>query len=226
MGFMVRIRRRVRRTFFAGLAVIVPLFVAWFTVIYIVRKVDSFVIPLVIDGLVKAGVPHRYIHAPPGAGLVVTVVFIFLVGVFATNFFGKRLVSFWEYVMEHIPGVRVIHSAARQLVLSVADSADTERFTKVVMVEYPRKGIYSLGFVTNEVRGRVSEDEGTWYTVFIPTSPNPTSGMMIVVPGREVVPLSLSVEEGIRVVVSGGVIPLVLDEAQQAENLNVVPTQQ
>ena len=182
------------------------------------------VIPLVMRGLERAGMPHEYLHPIPGAGLVVTVIFIFLVGVFATNFFGKKLVGLWEHLMEHIPGVRVIHSAAKQLVLSVADSADADKFTKVVMVEYPRKGIYSMGFVTNDVRGSVSNLRSPAYTVFIPTSPNPTSGMMIVVPKEEVIPLSLSVEEGIRVVVSGGVIPLVLED--QAENTKVVPTQQ
>jgi uncharacterized membrane protein len=128
--------------------------------------------------------------------------------------------------MEHIPGVRVIHSAAKQLVLSVADSTDTTRFSKVVMVEYPRRGIYSLGFITNEVRGTLPRFTASAYTVFIPTSPNPTSGMMIVVPKDEVIPLPLSVEEGIRVVVSGGVIPLVMEEPQEDENLKVVPTQQ
>ncbi len=221
---MLRLRVKLRRTFFAGLAVLVPLFVAGFTVIYLVRKIDSFVIPWVIKALVKAGVPSQYIHPVPGAGLVVTVILIFLVGIFATNFFGKKLVSVWEHIMEHIPGVRVIHTAAKQLVLSVADSADTDKFTKVVMVEYPRRGIYSLGFVTNEVRGELPALEGTVFTIFIPTSPNPTSGMMIVVPKEEVIPLSLSVEEGIRVVVSGGVIPLVLED--QAEKTKVVPTQQ
>jgi len=220
------LRARLRRTFFAGLAVLVPLFVAWFTVIYIVRKVDSFVIPWVIKGLIKAGVPSQYIHTVPGAGVVVTIAIIFLVGLFATNFFGKKLVSLWEYVMEHIPGVRVIHSAAKQFVLSVADSTDTTRFSKVVMVEYPRRGIYSLGFITNEVKGILPRLTDSAYTVFIPTSPNPTSGMMIVVPKDEVIPLPLSVEEGIRVVVSGGVIPLVMEESQEDENLKVVPTQQ
>ena len=219
------LRVRLRHTFVAGLAVLVPLFVAWFTVFYIVRKVDSFVIPWVIKLLVRAGVPSEYIHPVPGAGLVVTVILIFLVGIFATNFFGKKLVSLWEHIMEHIPGVRVIHTAAKQLVLSVADSSDPSKFSKVVMVEYPRRGIYSLGFVTNEVRGELPGMSNPSYTVFIPTSPNPTSGMMIVVPQNEVVPLPLTVEEGIRVVVSGGVIPLVLD-GSQAENLKVVPTQQ
>ena len=225
MRAMGWLRAKLRRTFFAGLAVIVPLFVAWFTVIYIVRKVDSFVIPWVIKALVRAGVPSQYIHPVPGAGLVVTVMLIFLVGIFATNFFGKKLVSIWEHVMEHIPGVRVIHTAAKQLVLSVADSADTDKFSKVVMVEYPRRGIYSLGFVTNDVKGSLPDLKLPSYTVFIPTSPNPTSGMMIVVPKEEVLPLSLSVEEGIRVVVSGGVIPLVLDD-DQPEKTKVVPTQQ
>jgi len=204
---MKKLRNRIRTAFLAGLAVLVPIFVTFFVVAFIVNKVDRVIIPILFDLLSKLGTPHKYLHRIPGLGLILTFIFIILVGIFTTNILGKKIFHLGEMILERIPFIRGLYTSAKQLVETVISTSADNKFKKVVLVEYPRKGIWSIAFVTSPAKGELQEDPSQpRLTLFIPTSPNPTSGLMIIVPEKDVIPLKMSVEEGIKLVVSGGLI--------------------
>jgi len=204
---MKKLRNRIRTAFLAGLAVLVPLFVTFFAVAFIVNKVDSVIIPILFDLLTKLGTPHKYLYRIPGLGLILTFLFIILVGILTTNILGKKLFQLGEMILARIPFVRGLYTSAKELVETIISTSANDKFKKVVLVEYPRKGVWSIAFVTNQAKGELQGDPSQPHlTLFIPTSPNPTSGLMIIVPQKDVIPLKMSVEEGIKLVVSGGLI--------------------
>jgi len=203
---MKKLRNRIKTAFLAGLAVLVPLFFTFFTVAFIVKKVDRVIIPVLFDLLRKLGTPPEYLRHIPGMGLALTILFIFLVGLFTTNILGRKIIGLGESILEHIPFIRGLYTSAKQLVETVIFTSSTTSFKRVVMVEYPRKGVWSIAFVTSQAKGELETHLPDSLTLFIPTTPNPTSGLMIVVPKDEVIPLEMSVEEGIKLVVSGGFI--------------------
>jgi uncharacterized membrane protein len=204
---MKKLRNRIKTAFLAGLAVVVPLFVTFFTVAFIVNKVDRVIIPVLFKTLAKMGTPHQYLRHIPGLGLILTLLFIFLTGLFATNILGRKVFHLGETILERIPFVRGLYTSAKQLVETVISASSTGSFKRVVMVEYPRKGIWSIAFVTGPAKGKIEKHlPPTSLTLFIPTTPNPTSGLLIIVPEKDVVPMDMSVEEGIKLVVSGGLI--------------------
>jgi uncharacterized membrane protein len=142
----------------------------------------------------------------PGLGLVVLVVLIVGVGAIASNFFGKRLIAGGERVVNRIPIIRWIYRTTKQMFATILKERSTS-FRRVVLVEYPHKGTWSLAFVTSETGGRLAGDLGRKVvTVFLPTTPNPTSGFFLIVPEEDVVSLDMPIEEGLKLVVSAGVL--------------------
>lgn len=135
-----------------------------------------------------------------------TFLIILLVGILTTNIFGKKLLQLGETIVEKIPFVRTIYRGTKQVVVSFAN-ADTNSFKKVVLIEFPRKGLHALGFVTGETKGEVQvHTTGTVINVFVPTTPNPTSGFLIFTPIEEVQEINMSIEDGIKYVISGGIV--------------------
>jgi len=193
-GFAERMGKKLRNYFLAGLAVILPVTVT----LYLLKLVLGFV-----DGLaggVLSLFTRRHI---PGVGLISTVLVVLGVGVVATNVVGRRLVAFWDRLLLRIPLVNTVYRTSKQVVDALWYRQ--RAFRRVVLLEYPRRGVWAVGFVTGEtVRG--DTNEGKLLTVFVPTTPNPTSGFLLLLPPSEVVALDLPVEEGIRMVVSGGII--------------------
>ncbi|HJO56685.1 MAG TPA: DUF502 domain-containing protein, partial [Nitrospinaceae bacterium] len=123
-----------------------------------------------------------------------------------TNIFGKRLLHLWEKIVERIPFVRRIYRGTKQVVSSFA-TVDTKSFTKVVLIEYPRKGLHAIAFVTGKTRGELQGlTSDNHINIFVPTTPNPTSGFIIFTDPSEVVELDMTIEEGIKYVVSGGLV--------------------
>jgi uncharacterized membrane protein len=121
-------------------------------------------------------------------------------------YIGRRIVDFGEYMVSKIPLVRPLYAAVKQLILAIfGDTHDA--FKRVVLVEYPRKGVYSLAFVTAQTSGEIRERVGTkMLSIFLPTTPNPTSGFFLVLPEEDTIPLSMSVEEAFKLLISGGVV--------------------
>ena len=141
----------------------------------------------------------------PGLGVVLTVVVLLLTGVIAANLFGKQLVRAWEALLDRIPLVRSIYSAVKQLAETMF--SDGKSFRKVLLIEYPRKGSWTLAFQTSADVGEAQIKTGrNVINVYVPTTPNPTSGFFLMIPAEEVVELEMSVDEGLRMLISMGAI--------------------
>jgi len=186
----------LRRYLIAGIIVILPIAVTAWVLWSLFSFIDT--IPRRIPGQPFAGIP--------GIGVVLFLAVIILVGIFATNLIGKRMISFAERIMARIPLANKIYTAVQQISTAFLGQKRSI-FNKVVLVEYPRKGIYSLGFVTSEAEGEVqSKTDQRLACIFIPTTPNPTSGLLIFVPYDELQYLDMTAEDGLKLVISGGVV--------------------
>jgi uncharacterized membrane protein len=198
-------RHYVRRVFITGLLASIPLVVTLALLSWVFTKLDR-ISPALTQALIVLGLPLPPGYRIPGLGLLVTIILVFLIGLFTTTFVGRRIVDWGECILEKIPLVRTIYGGVKQVVESVA-SQQTTTFRQVVMVEYPRQGLYSLGFITCASKGEVQDaDERHLINVFIPTTPNPTSGMLIILPQEDIIYLSMTVEEGIKLIMSGGIL--------------------
>ncbi|MFV1998296.1 MAG: DUF502 domain-containing protein [Acidiferrobacterales bacterium] len=191
-----------RRYLAAGLLVWVPL---GFTVLIVGFLIDFMDQTLLL--LPEAYQPEVLIgYKIPGLGAVLTLVVVLFTGIVAANFFGRKLVAFWEGLLSRIPLVRSIYSSAKQ-VAETMFSSSASSFREVVMLEYPRKGLWTLAFVTGngirQVREQVGED---MISVYVPTTPNPTSGFFLMVQKSEIVKLDISVDDGLKLILSTGVL--------------------
>ncbi|MCX7918867.1 MAG: DUF502 domain-containing protein [bacterium] len=187
---------RLRNYFLTGLLVIIPLVVT----IYVVWSAFN-----IIDGWLRDFVKIN--DKPiPGLGIIVLIIIILFVGLIAQNYFGRRLIKISDSLMARIPLINKIYLATQQVITAIL-TRKKKLFQQVVAIEYPRKGIYSIGFVTNVHTGELEAHVGEpMVYVFICTVPNPTTGFVIAVPKREVIPLDMTVEEGLKLVISAGVV--------------------
>ena len=199
----VSIFLRLRTYFLTGIVVAAPIGITIWLAWQFVAFVDGQVRPL----LPAKYNPESYVpFALPGVGLVVSIIVLTLIGALAANFLGRALMRFGERIVDRMPVIRALYGALKQIFETVL-AQSSESFREVVMVEYPRKDVWALAFVTSQTEGEIqnlTEDE--MVNIFLPTTPNPTSGFLLFVPRRELVPLTMSVEEGIKLVISGGII--------------------
>src|SRR3972149_2859378 len=189
-------RHRLRTWFIAGLIVLLPGAIPFGIIAWLFRIVDSFL------GWLLPPLVGRPI---PGVGLVASIVVIFFIGALATNVLGRRLVEFFEGLMLRIPLARSIYSATK----SISDTIFLQRraaFQRAVLVEWPRAGMYTIGFVTGETFGLPGAPRGRALNVFVVTPPNPTTGFLTFVPEGEARPLEMSVEDALKIVMSGGLV--------------------
>ena len=204
-------RARVRDSFVAGIIVATPLFVVFWIFNRIVLEVDG------VLGLVPQSIRELTWTPPwapaqirvletPGLGFVLTVLVILLVGSLARGFVGRKIVSSVESTLRTVPLLGTVYFALRQLLEQVF-SDRAQSFQKVVLVEFPRRGIYGLGFVTARAWPGVEEMIGEpLISVFIPTTPNPTSGFFVMFPESEVRVLDMTVEEAFKALMSSGIV--------------------
>lgn len=204
-----KLRSRLRNIFIAGILVTLPITITIYILVFLFRWVDSLFSPLVFRILQIPQIPaFAWLreHNIPGLGVVVTVVLIFFIGLFTKNIVGRRLVSSSEELVARIPVARTIYSGAKQ-VLEAITSPGSKAFKQVVMIEYPRRGLYTLGFLTKEGGGEIEvKTREEIVHVFIPTTPNPTSGYLLLVPIKDIVRLEMSVEDAVKLIVSGGIL--------------------
>lgn len=193
---------RLRRYLIAGLLVWLPIGV---TVLVVKLLVDLMDQTLVV--LPEAYRPDRLLgfHIP-GLGVVLSVLVVLSTGVVMAHFFGQQLLAAWEAILNRIPLVRSIYSSVKQLSQTLLSSGG-QSFRKVLLIEYPRKGLWTLAFQTGtdigEAQAKTGEDV---INVYVPTTPNPTSGFFLMVPRRDLVELDMSVDEGLKMIISMGVV--------------------
>jgi len=188
----------VQSTFVRGLAVIIPLALTFWFFQAFLNGVDGILSPLLENWLGRE---------VPGLGFVSMVVIILLVGLLARNLVGRILFSGFENVLRSIPFVRAVYGPIKDLVGALSIGSKGKTFQRVVLVEYPRTGLYTIGFVTNESSYLSPGKKLTEFmNVYIPNPPNPTAGVLILVPKRDAVPLNLTIEQGLKMVLSGGIV--------------------
>jgi len=193
---------RLRRYLVAGILVWVPLAVTYFLLRFAVGLMDRTLLLL----------PQQYRPEEllgfqiPGLGVILTLIVLLITGLLAANFVGRAAVGVWDSLMNRIPVVRSIYSAAKNFAEMVF-SDSSQSFKRVLLIEYPRKGLYSLAFQTatelGEVQGRTGEEV---VCCFVPTTPNPTSGFIIIVPRKDVTVLDMEVDEALKMIISLGVV--------------------
>ncbi len=187
--------------FGGGLVAIAPLLVTGYIIVFLIRQVDKiflFLLPQQWEFIVRF----------PGFSVVATVVIITLTGVVVRNRVGRALQRIVEFIVQKVPLARTIYQAIKQFMVAFVEGED-DRFKRAVAFEYPRKGIYAIGFVTGEAKGILKHDEDVNYlSVFLPTTPNPTSGFYLMVPEKETVPVDASIEDVFRLIISGGIAEL------------------
>ena len=191
------VKRRLRELFLVGLAVVLPLLVTYLLLRFLFETLDRL-----LDPIIQATLGRRV----PGLGVLATLVIILVVGILTTNIVGRKLVAMTEGLLLRIPLVKNVYSASKQLFDAVT-LPGKKAFRQVVILEYPRQGVYALGFITaTQAKGFQDLVGEPTVNVFIPTAPNPTSGFFLVVPERSVIPVPISVEEALKLIVSGGLI--------------------
>jgi uncharacterized membrane protein len=205
--------KRIRRYLVAGILVWAPLAVTYLLLRFAVNVMDRTLLLL----------PSQYrpdevlgFHIP-GLGIILAVFVLLLTGLLAANFVGRAFVGGWESLLDRIPVVRAIYSAAKNFAEMVF-SDSSQSFKKVLLIQYPRKGLYSLAFQTatelGEVQGRTGEEV---VSCFVPTTPNPTSGFIIIVPKKDITELDMEVDEALKMIISLGVVVPVWSKQQTAE---------
>ncbi len=208
---------RLRGYLFAGILVTAPISIT----VYL-----TYVFLTFVDIKVAKLLPEEWYDALygattfPGIGLLIALAGFIIIGWFATNFLGRLIIKISEYIVDRMPVIRTLYGAIKQIFETIMAS-QSSAFREVVMLEYPRKGVWSIGFITGKSEGQIqSFTEAETMNVFVPTTPNPTSGYLLFVPKEELKYLDMTVEEGVKLVVSAGIItpPLSGDKKKIAKN--------
>ena len=194
---------RMRNYFFAGILVIAPVGITFWLAWEFISFVDNRVTPLIPPWWN----PETYLpFGLPGLGLVIAVIVLTLIGFFFAGFLGRAVMHWSERLLDRVPVVRSIYSATKQIFETVLAQQSTA-FRQVALVEYPSRGVWAVGFVTGTTVGEVQGlTDATMINVFVPATPNPTTGFLLFVPERDVHVLDMTVEEGIKLVISGGIV--------------------
>lgn len=200
----MKLGAKLRAYFFTGILVTAPVSITFYMAYKIFVWIDVSVNRLIPPGFVERyNIPLTTI---PGIGIVILVVAMILIGMFAAGFVGRFFLHLGDWIVRRLPLISSIYSLLKQ-VFETIFSNKNQAFSKCVLLEYPRRGIWILGFVSSDTKGETRKKlDDEMLNIFIPTTPNPTSGFLIFVPKNEVVPLKMSVEEGIKFVISGGIV--------------------
>ena len=195
----------MRASFLTGLIVILPFALTLWLVWSVIGWIDGFVLPLVPHELR----PEQYIGINlRGVGVIILLVFILVVGWVARGVIGRAVIRQGEGLVDRMPIVRTIYSGAKQIAETVFAQGDTS-FDRACLIEYPRRGIWALGFISTEARGEVAGSglaDEPLLSVFLPTTPNPTSGFLLFLPESDVVVLEMSIEDAAKLVISAGLV--------------------
>jgi uncharacterized membrane protein len=193
----------LKRCFIAGLLIWVPLAITFWVIAMIIRTMDQSLL-LLPESLHPVRLLGFNI---PGMGTILTLGVIFITGLLATNLIGQKLVRFWEQILARIPVVNSLYNAVKQVSDTIL-SPNGNAFRKALLVQYPREGSWTIAFLTGQPGGDVANYlQGDYVSVYVPTTPNPTSGFFLMMPTAETVELKMSVDEALKYIVSMGVVP-------------------
>jgi len=205
----LRLLKWARNRFFTGVIVALPIMATFLAVSWIVTKIDANVFRI-LPGQLN---PKTYLgFAIPGLGLIISIIILFLLGIIASNFIGKSLLKAGENLLGRVPVVSSVYNSLKQIVQTVADQKD-RAFRDVCLIEYPKKDVWAIGFVTADLTGEPAKALGDdMVCVFVPTTPNPTSGFLLFVKKDSIQILDMTPEEGAKMIISGGMVSGPVDE--------------
>lgn len=189
--------KHIKKTFITGLFILIPLVATIYIIYFIVSSIDSIASPLIRN--ITLHVTGKEIYVP-GTGFVIFIIITYLTGILASNYFGKKILFYGELILKKIPFVKGIYSSVKDIVHTFS-SENTRSFKEVVLVEVPAGKRYFIGFVTRHIK---TADEKNLCSVFIPTTPNPTSGFLILAKEDELIFLDMSLEDALKHIISLG----------------------
>ena len=189
---MNSITQNFRSKLFAGIAAALPLFLTYVLLEFLFITLDEMSAPI----LDKIGLEI------PGLGIVLTLLLIFFLGVLVTNFLGRKIFNIGERIVKKVPVVNTIYSTLKQITETFTKGT-SDTFQGAVYIQYPREGLWTMAFISGESK---TKDRIPYYHLFVPTTPNPTSGFFIMIPQADAVPTGMSVEEGLKTIISGGLL--------------------
>lgn len=200
-----RVGPRLRSYFLTGLIIVGPVGITLYVIWWFINLIDAWVKPWVP----QVYLPETYLpFSVPGVGLIFSITILMIIGALTANLFGRTLVNYGEMMLDRMPVVRNVYRALKQIFETVLSQSGTS-FQKVGLIEYPRKGLYAIVFVSTTTKGEIDqkvEKGNTLLSIFLPTTPNPTSGFLLFVPEKDVLVLDMSVEEAAKLVISAGLV--------------------
>jgi uncharacterized membrane protein len=220
---------RLRGYFLTGLIVVGPVAITIYVVWWFINLVDAWVKPLIP----KAYLPETYLpFNVPGVGLIVGIFGLMVIGALTANLFGRTIVSYGEMMLDRMPVVRGVYRLLKQIFQTIFSKSGTS-FKRVGVIEFPRKGLYALVFVSGDPPAEINSKLGNGealMTVFMPNAPNPTTGFVVFIPAKDVTVLDMSIEDGAKMVVSAGLVAPQQDTlkqlAEQAKAKKPVPEEE
>ncbi len=190
-------KKHLKKTFLTGLFILIPLVITIYIIFTVVISVDTFISPVIRNIISKTTGTGMYI---PGTGFFLFIIITYLTGVLASNYIGKKLLIYSEATIRKIPFVKSIYGSIKDMT-DAFSSEKMKSFKEVVLIDFPFKGRYAIGFITKRVE---SADKGDLCAVFVPTTPNPTSGYLVFLPEDELTHMDMSVEDAVKYIVSLG----------------------
>ena len=211
----------LRNYFFAGIVVTIPilitLYITWLFIDFIDKKV-SFIIPQ------KYQLKSIIGFDIPGTGLILGIFLLVIIGFITANFFGKTIIRFGEYIVSKMPLVNTIYGAIKQIFETIFSNKGVS-FRQVVLVEFPRKNVREIAFITGKTEGEIQHmTQDIVYNVFVPATPNPTTGFLLFVPKQDLIFLSMSVDEALKMIISGGLVTPTDKRNDEEKNTPIIST--
>lgn len=189
---MNSITKYFKSKLFAGIATLLPLYLTFFVIKFLFNTLEEISGPLL-----------KKLHIDiPGLGIILTVILVYILGILVTNFLGRKIFTIGEKIVKKVPIVNIIYTTLKQIT-DTFTKGSTEAFEGAVYIQYPRKGLWTMAFISGE--SKTSQGEA-YYHLFVPTTPNPTSGFFLMIPQKDTIPTGMSVENGLKTIISGGLL--------------------
>ena len=189
---MNSITQNFRSKLFAGVATLLPLYLTFFVIKFLFVTLEEMSDPLL----------KRFNLEIPGLGIILTVVLIYILGFLVTNFLGRKIFNLGERIVKKVPIVNIIYTTLKQIT-DTFTKGSTDAFEGAVYIQYPRQGLWTMAFISGESK---TKDGVPYYHLFVPTTPNPTSGFFLMIPQADTVATGMSVEDGLKTIISGGLL--------------------
>ena len=189
---MNSITQNFRSKIFAGLAALLPLYLTFFVIKFLFVTLEEMSDPIL----------KRFNLDIPGLGIILTVLLIYILGFLVTNFLGRKIFNIGERIVKKVPIVNMIYTTLKQIT-DTFTKGSTDAFEGAVYIQYPRQGLWTMAFISGESK---TKDGVPYYHLFVPTTPNPTSGFFLMIPQADTVATGMSVEEGLKTIISGGLL--------------------